>query len=77
MFECIKRKEKIFKSILDKIDKKLLISNEKEAKIVALTFENTFDIVFESMRKDIKRNYNKRIKTRNKKTQKRLDKIIS
>ncbi len=71
-------KKSAFNAILSKIDKILKVSNEKEAKIAALSFELTFELIMNQVKKDIKKNYVKKRKSgKVKNVKKRLDKIIS
>lgn len=69
------RKDDIFKRILSAVDKDIKLSDNREAKIVSLTFENTFDVVNKLVDAELRKSYIKKSKSIKQSSSSRLDSI--
>jgi len=63
-----KKKEEFFKSILAAADRDIKLSSRQDAKLVAYTFERTFDLVTRLFESELRKNYIKKSKPKINKT---------
>lgn len=69
------RKSVLFKGVLSAVDKDLKLFDKREALIVSLTFEKTFELVNRLVDSELRKSYLKKSKVKSKTPSSRLDSI--
>ena len=69
------RKSILFKGVLSAVDKDLKLFDKREAQIVSLTFEKTFELVNRLVDSELRKSYMKKSKFKSKTPSSRLDSI--
>jgi len=69
------RKTVIFKGILSTVDRNVKLSDKREALIVSLTFEKTFDLINRLVDSELRKSYIKKSKSKKQSISSRLDSI--